>query len=64
MNIKCILDKDVHRINDTEDLEPVPIGCESVYFTVHFEIAMYILHFGNKSAILYTLVSVIALQRL
>ena len=44
MNIKCILDKDVHRINDTEDLEPVPIGCESVYFTVHFEIAMYILH--------------------
>ena len=60
MNIKCILDKDMHRINDIEDLEPVPIGCESVHF-VHFEIAMHILHFGNKSVILYTLVSVIAL---
>lgn len=51
-------------IDDVENLLPVPFDCENVHFTVHFEIAMHVLHFGNKSAILFISVSVIASQRL
>lgn len=64
MNIKYILNKDVYRIDGIEKLEPVSFNCEKVHFIVHFEIAMHVLHFGNKSAILLISVSVIASQRL